>query len=289
MTNENGQLDSDLELEDDPANSAPDDEVSFVNPDGTFRDGWKEAFVPEDFRGRKVFDIVTDLKTAMKQLGNQDLLISRQGKGIMPPPENATQTEKDMFYEALGRPNNFADYKVEVPDELREYYDEPLLNEAKEALHAAGLTQKQVDAVMALDMKRLVTGREQLAAREKAELEAAEKTLRAEWGDGYEARLHLANRVVSENTTEEERPVVLEAIGNNPVVANFLANIGKKFMEGSLINADGSKTAMTPEECRNRAKELMSTPGYVEGTLPPATMERLRAEIAGLYSKTVTT
>jgi len=234
--------------------------VQFVNPDGTFKEGWQEAYVPEDFRGLGVYKSVTDLKTAMAQLGNLEKLKGRQGKGVMPLTADSTPTERDLFYAAIGRPAKPEDYKIDVPKEAAEFYTEPLLKETREALHGAGLTQAQVAAVMALDAKRLVAGAKSLEGAQAAAKVEAETALREKWGVAYDERLAVANRMVEENVADgEDKASLLEVVGNSPAVAMFLAEIGKKFMESRLPDADAGATGKkTPGEAKLEMDEKIA-------------------------------
>jgi len=45
--------------------------TSFVEDSGTFKEGWQDAYVPEDFRGRSIFNSVTSIQDVMKKMGNQ--------------------------------------------------------------------------------------------------------------------------------------------------------------------------------------------------------------------------
>jgi hypothetical protein len=238
---------------------------SFINPDGTFKPGWEKAYVPEDFQGLGAFKTFTDIKGAMKQLGNLERLRGKTGKGIMPLTAESTPTERELYYKAIGRPDTPAGYKIEIPKDLEGHYDPAVLEEAKGALHAAGLTQEQVAAVVALDAKRLKDGLAKREAQEKADHDAAEKALRVKWGAAYDARLHVANRMIEENVAAADKPMLLEAIGNNPAVADFLATIGKKFMEDTPPREGAAAAgAMTPAEAKLRSqeigRELVATP-----------------------------
>ena len=234
----------------------------FVNPDGTLQPGWKEELVPEEFRGFQVYDSFVDLGTLMKLVGNQDALIKRQGKGVFPPGENASPSELEAFYNAIGRPHKPEDYKVEVPKGLEAYYDDPLMNEARVELHKAGLTQKQVDVVLALDAKRLVAGEQELQAAEEAELKDAESALRVKWGAAYDGKLHLARRVWADNTPDVDKDKVQAAVGNNPVLVELLANIGKRLLEHGMPKDDGSTPgALTPGEAESKMKDLIAERG----------------------------
>jgi hypothetical protein len=250
----------------------------FINEDGSFREGWQNALVPEDLRGLGEYKSVTDIRSALKQLGTLSRLKGR--KGIIPPGEDATASELDVFYEALGRPKTPDDYKVEIPDDLKEFYDEKDLAEARSALHKAGLNQKQVAAVIALDAKRLSEGRAKLEGDTTVAREVAEKALRTKWGDAYEEKLHVANRVIAENAGAN-KDAFLAKYGNDPLVAELLAEVGSKFMEGKIINTDSSSTKMTPGEAKLRLSELASEMAQQPElkSINPAKYVRLSAEM----------
>lgn len=234
--------------------AAPEVNVAeFINEDGSFNEGWQDALVPEDLRGLGEYKAVTDIRTALKQLGTLSKLKGR--KGVIPPGPDGTKSEWDSFYDALGRPKSADDYKVEIPDELKEFYDDAALAEARSELHKAGLTQKQVEAVIALDAKRLGEGRAKMESGAAAEKETAEAALRSKWGEAFDERLHVANRVIEEYAGENKMAFI-EKYGNDPLVAELLSNVGAKFMESKSINSDNSSQKMTPGEAKQRLEEL---------------------------------
>ena len=65
--------------------------------------------------------------------------------------------------------------------------------------------------------------------------------------------------MIGENVAADDEEKVLEVIGNNPYVADFLANIGKKFMEGKLVTPDAvPEGARTPAEAKLKMNELIA-------------------------------
>ena len=221
-----------------------------------------DAFIPEDFKGMSVYKTFTDLPSLLKLVGNQARVIVRAGKGIQAPPPDATQTEKDMFFEAIGRPKLAAEYKMDVPKEVADYFDAATVSDTKDMLHKAGLTQAQFNAVMALDAKRLQTGMAQLEAEQKAEREQAEKDLHTAWGVAFDEKMHIVNRMIAENVPEPEREALLAVVGNNKVVAQLLASIGTKFMEARSVSPDSeSGGKMTPGEAKTRSLEVAAELG----------------------------
>lgn len=272
-------------LTDAPATPVAEPEVSsYFDKDGTLKEGWKNC-IPEDFRGRKVFDTVSDFQGLLKQLGNKDVLISRQGKGVMAPPADATQTEKDMYFDALGRPKTPADYKTQIPKEREAVYDKSAIADFNVAAHNAGLTEAQHKAVFDYYDKYVVGAIEAQQRNAAESVKADETELQRRLGpDAFNGRMEMARKLLEDNVDVEDKQAVDAAIGHNPAVLNFLAKIGQKFMEGKLPSQEAAG-AQTKLEMRNRAKELMESPGYIERSLPQATLQRLDREINELYKK----
>ena len=236
---------------------------SWVNDEGKLSEGWKER-LPEDIRGEKSLDTFDDIPGMAKMLVHGQKMVGRNRIAL--PTEVSTPEEIDEFYRQIGRPETKDDYKMEVPDELADVMDANVIEGAKELFHKIGLTQAQADALFAFDQKRYsdaMQGNEALVEQATKDAEAA---LRNKWGAAYDERLHIANKMIADNTDDSNREQVLASIGNNPVVADFLATIGKKFMEGGLV--DGVSTSInTPLEAKAKADELRSTPGYLNGQL----------------------
>ena len=88
---------------------------------------------------------------------------------------------------------------------------------------------------------------------------STEAALRQQWGAAYDERLAAANRMIAENTTEQNKPAILARIGNDPVVADFLATIAKKnFSEDTAPGHQETSTALTPGEAKLKMNELVA-------------------------------
>ena len=168
----------------------------YLDENGAFVGDWQNL-IPEDFRGREVYGKFTDLAGLLKEVGHLDLVVGRQGKGVYPPGEDATPTERDLFYKAIGRPDTPDGYDIEVPDDLKDYYDDEALKKFRKAFHEAGLTPAQVKIVMGADTDEVRDGVAQMQERADAQRAEAEKALRAQWGEAYDGRMALAQRMVA--------------------------------------------------------------------------------------------
>ena len=259
---------------------------SFIGADGAFEEGWIDEYVPEDLRHLGDYRPILNVAQLAKEFGHAKTLIGRQGKGIMPLARDAGPTEKAAYYEALGRPKTPDDYKIVVPKGMEEVFQPDALKESLAAMHGLGLTQEQAQGIVALDAARVQAAMTQRDAADKAAYEEGVKTLKAEWGDAYPQKMHQANSVIEQAVPADKKEALLERWGNDLDLTRALAKMGELLLEDMMADAGGAgHRAMTPEDMENKAKELIQTPGYMEGRLPEATMARLRKEIHTLHEQ----
>jgi hypothetical protein len=95
----------------------------------------------------------------------------------------------------------------------------------------------------------------------------------------------IANRLISENLPAEEVKELTGALGDSKALIHLLANIGVKFMEAKGVSPEGGDAAMTTAEARNKAKELMESPGYVDGSMPEAMRKKITDQVHELYAQ----
>ncbi len=273
---------------------------SLINLDGTFKEGWQEKYVPKEYQHlTQVFSGVKSPADMATMIGNQNATISRQGKGIFPPGDNANESEIKAFHKAIGVPDKPDDYSITFPEDVAQYYsDQDAMTEAKTQLHQLGLTQKQFAGVMALDAQRMKNAAEAMAddpvSFYEEALEAAmpvlkqqaEKELRLKWGDAFDARLQLANAAIAENTKEgDERNLLLERIGNDPLVADFIATIQNKHhteSHGIDTSLGAGQSMMNADQ---QIQAMMKNPHYLDAKTNPAEHSRLIKEVNRLMSQ----
>jgi len=278
------------------AGTATIDFHKVIGQDGKLQEGWKNA-LPEELRHELTLDTYSDIPELVKQhLG----LTKMTGKGkVVIPTETSSQIEKDAFRKAWGVPTTSAEYKMEVPEETKEYFDETLMGTARELFHSINLNQTQVDGLWKFEQARIAQAAKEIEDTEQAEYEAAEKIILEESGEALEDQKHFANKLIADECPDEEkRAKLLEAINDNnlrPYLFNFLAGIQRKYREShdGIPPSEGGM-AMTPGMMESKAKELQATPGYMDGTMRnnnPEGYKRLTREITELYdraSRTVT-
>ena len=263
---EEGQPDPVAEGAEPDAQTTPAPEEASWDSNGNFQEGWVDNLVPEDSRHLGVFKGITNIKGAMTQLANLERLRGKQGKGIMPLTEDATETEKEAYYTAIGRPESADKYETTVPEELSQFYSDETMVGVKDEFYKAGLTQAQVNTIMQLDAQRVMASIEAAEAAEVSAHDEAEAALKKKWGLAYGERILAANKVIADNVPEADRAALTDIIGNSPVVADFLATIGKKYFTEDTLQSDSPRSGqLTPQEADLRMRELIAE----RASMPP--------------------
>lgn len=191
------------------------------------------------------FKSIPDLaKSYVGQLG----LLGKKTLGLAPLPADATDEQRKAwdteYRKTVGvpeAPEKYA-YTKEVPEGYN--LDNPAMGEFKATAHSLGLTPGQfdglVDHIFSLDAK----GREAAAAAAKKAAEEGETTLKAEWGDKFDANKLANERVLSMFGEDAFITKVKEmGLGSSPEFNRFLAKLAPHFSEDSMRgDGDGALT-----------------------------------------------
>lgn len=156
--------------------------------------GWR-AGLPDDLKQNEAFK---DFKT-VGDFGKDYLAIrtkateleGKLGKSIPKLQEDATDEQRNQFYDALGRPKQSSEYEFDGEDKNAPEWT----GQWKQTCHALGLTKIQAKALSTAwnaSMQGMVDAHN---TKLKAEMTAAETKLKSEMGDKYEANVELAKRM----------------------------------------------------------------------------------------------
>ena len=248
--------------------------TSYIGDDGNFTEGWMEhAGISEDLRSDLTLKATKNVAGMASQLVNAQKMIGKQPNMTLIPNEQSSLTEWDEFHKSMGRPDTPDEYEYNHIEGF-EGVDEEMEAAFKNLAHSEGIRPSTLQKLIEFDDNRIMGMRQAMQEAKAQEAEQCEADLKKQWGNAFEERLHLANRMIEENTTEENKGALLEAMGNNPRVADFLANIAGKFVEHKIISADVSKH--TPTDALAEADVLRSTPGYLDGQLKQTSPSRYK-------------
>ena len=205
--------------------------------------------LPADLQGEKSLHNMTDVATLAKGYVHAQKLI---GAKRVPVPE-ATWDDKQLgeFYDNIGRPKTAGDYvapKIEGLPEIKP--DDPRWRQTAEALHAAGLTQKQADKVLTRYFNDQVEAAKTMKTAQENSRLTAEATLKTEWGDKYDANLNLAKAVVTKFGDTDLMSYINEQGGNDPRLIKSLAKIGAAMLEDKSRGGSAADSLQITDQTR---------------------------------------
>ncbi len=236
--------------------------------------------IPEEFRNEPCLSSIKDVSAlakgyvhAQKELGGRiripgpdaspevkaEFQARMEAAGYSRMPDLNNPTEKESFFNKLGRPETPDGYDAEIPEELGAMVNPEQLKNYREVAHKAGLSKDQAKALLEFDINRTM---EQMEANQQV----AKTTLSSEWGDAFDQRINLAKEGLKR--FEEKYPEHVNAIrqgpaGNNPVVLMMAAELGKMYKESGIVVGNRSVNyGLTPTEAKARINEVMGNTGH---------------------------
>ena len=164
--------------------------------------GWR-AGLPDDLKQNEAF---TSFKT-VGDFGKHYLEVSSKaaelegklGDYVPKLPDDASDEEKTLYYEALGRPEKPSEYEFDGEDKNAPEWT----NQWKQEFHSLGLTKsqaKQLSSKWNAQMQQMVEAHN---ASIKNEMTQAEAKLKSEWGDKFDTNVELAKRLYQKHLGNE--------------------------------------------------------------------------------------
>ena len=199
-----------------------------------------------------------------------------------------TEEEWDAAYTRLGRPDKSDEYNIVVgdgyPDEMKAQLIEtvPFL---KDAFHKVGLNHKQATGLYSAYTGILEAQVKAKVDVIKQEMEDATNELKTEYGDGYSAKIQLANRAIDEFGGEELIELFkTTGLGRNPIVVKAFVKMGETIAEDLGLDKLG-EPLQTPGEIQDEIDQLQARPEYMDETSPAhkSTVNRVQALMKRLY------
>ena len=218
--------------------------------EGLVGEGWLSGSRSE-FANDPIMANVKDLPTLVQNYVNAQRMVGK--KGLIPPDENSGEDKWNEFYTQLGRPADAAAYGL-----AGENLDDEFVNNFAAKAHQAGLLPQQAKQLM--DFYNETAGSENTASSEEARATEARhlEDLRAEWGEGFETKIHKAVVVAKQFGGEELIPYLDEkGLGSDPMMLKFLANIGESLNEDSFEPSAVSNFRITPEQAQEEITGIM--------------------------------
>ena len=201
------------------------------------RPAWMEQ-LPDDLKGN---ELLTGFRT-IGELGKKFIeLDGRVKKSVLLPGDDATEEERAEFFNRLGRPETPDGYELkrpELPDAI--HYDEEQEAEFRKTAHQLGLTSEQAKGLYDW-YHRMVLNAYNDAEKARAELkEQAVKTLKSEWGDGFDEKVEIARRAVEKFGGDELKKFLDDSgLGDNPILVKAFYEVGSRILEDRTVPGHG--------------------------------------------------
>lgn len=215
--------------------------------------------LPEEYREEPSLQSYKDVGGLIKSHLELNKMMGRPRVDL--PQDSWGDEDYDKFYNKLGRPEKPEGYtsELQMPEGVELNEDESKW--ASELLHKHGVSRKAGQEVIKAYVERQV---EQNQAAETAQQQTAAETeaaLKAEWGGDYEANMELVKGVAAKFGDDEFSELLQNpAIGNNPALIKFIANVGDEFREDVASGTPGAPAVSQKSRARMELDQMKSDP-----------------------------
>lgn len=182
------------------APAADFDITKYIEPSGKFKEGYKDALVPEELRGNKFYDIFSDIQGVIKAAGHESVELGkyRAGKGVLPLTDKSTPAEIDNWRMAHGVPKDATGYQWQAPQDIStEDLSPEFTKQVFEGFNKAHFTPAQANVAMEMyagHLREIEKAVDQEVAREISD---AQSKFDGEYGDQAPVRVQLAKEFIT--------------------------------------------------------------------------------------------
>jgi len=237
-------------------------EPQYIGSEGELKEGWQNAYVPEDIRKDGTWSRFKKIQDVIKSENEARKLVSK--KGVILPTEASKPEEWDAFYRLTGKPEKPEDYDIKKPDDFPDdYWDEEFSAAAAQEFHKMHLTKKQAAALLVFDNQRVLNGLKKM----KEENDTAELALRKEAGTKYDEIFHQGKRLLTENLSAIPQELQQNAINDlnkaesKPYLFFLLGAIQGKFDDDTLMSGGKLPGSLGIDQ---QIEALRSDPAYLD-------------------------
>lgn len=256
--------------------------VAPVTPVATNTPMSMEDFVKtldEGIRDSKSFSKFTNVQDLAKSYTELEKLVG--AKGDIPKAE-ADQSEWGDFWKKLGKPENVADYNIEVPEALKAMdgsFDK--VNKAMELALDADLTTSQATKLFKGLFDLEAEGIEAQTHLQSESLEVSKKKLEDAWGNAFD---EMAGEVQALETRLGVFDAFEEAgLNSNPDLLIALGKLAKDLGETSTIETASSHTPqgvdMEISEINSEIKTLLKAGSKIPPHMTAKLQELFKRQI----------
>lgn len=162
---------------------------------------------------------------------------------IVPPGENATDEEREAFFEKLGAPKTAEEYAFEYPDGYAkdDAREKAFRENSKKAQLSKGQARIMAQGLAAYDLASQAARADEVKRRDQENLDALTKQYGA---DGLKKADDLATRALQHTAMPQGafKKLVQAGLHHDPEMFGWLVKIGEAFSEDSFIRGGALPT-----------------------------------------------
>lgn len=260
---------------------------------------WKGS-LSEELRGDDILKDVGSIEDLAKGYAHAQRAI---GGMVRIPGEDAGEEQRDAFYkrletvpgvtrineedlsglyDKLGRPESSEKYEIKL-DIDPELWDNAKIDKFKDVAHGLGLNNVQLNKLLEFEKTRI----DEYVESFEVVRDNCTKTLRSEWGDGYDSRLagaKAAINVFADKFPDDIKDLVGGPAGNNPAFLAIMAELGSNMQESGHPGLTTSqKYGMTPQDAKDSIAEIQGNGAHPYNDRSNPAHEAAVLKMAKLY------
>lgn len=225
---------------------------------------WR-ASLPEDIRADTSIADFKDVSALAKSFIDTKSKVG--ANNIVVPGKNATDDERNTFFNAIGRPENVDGYKVpteNMPEGVT--VDDGQVTAFHNEAHRLGFTEQQAAAMVRFDANRSAAALKEIAETTEQAKANAETQLRKEYGHAYDQNIKMAQKAIDEFGGEELRAALNESgWGNDPAFIRFGVKVGRALAEDEVIGGGGRQSfTSSPAEAKATLEAKKLDPQFIK-------------------------
>jgi hypothetical protein len=258
---------------------------SFIETDGTFKEGWQDVYLTEDQRAnaRVAGGRVTSVQNLLDTVINSDKMIS--GDKILKPSDSFGDEDWDAYHRAGGFTGEVIPMVAPegLPDGVwsddRATAFSTLFNELKLSPKQQAGIAEAYNADLAQQVTDMGNDNETNSAAVKAEL-------LAEKGNAYTQFMHNGNFAVEKGMDDaDHKQRVIDKFGSDVDFIRMMGNLGSQFNESGSVPT--AAMADTPADKMTQINAIHASEAFLKPLHPDhkstmATLTRLYAENANI-------
>lgn len=233
---------------------------------------WRQS-LPEEYRESSWATKYQTPEEFYKGVDNMAKLVGKKSEGVTMPGDDATPEQWEEFYNGIGRPESPNGYKITLPEENAQYFQDGDVERITDMFHKSGLNTKQAQALTEqyLDWQKSKLG--EIGEAVQQQRQAAETALKEDWGDAYDDNVKAAYRGAKAAGVLDE--LEKAGLGDNPAVLKLAELAGRSLSEDGQRDGSQFSKAISKAQAEAELSQITMDPNFRRDPVKSARVSEL--------------